>query len=143
MDIAEVERIELGSVHLVVYAAMLGATVAGQLAGIVVDSTFASRTLWIPCAFSVALEAFVGARYGASRAGQALSAARSFRVSVVYSALLLAVSVPLAMWIIASRPASSAHPSWTITDALFALAALALATLARSALMVVLSPRRR
>jgi len=143
MDIAEVERIELGSVHIVVYGAMLGATVAGQLAGIMIDSTFASRNLLVPCALSVALEAAVAARYGAARAGQPLSAARSARVSVCYSAMLLAVSVPLAAWIIASRPVSSAHPSWTLVDVALALGALAVATAARTGLMVVLAPRRR
>jgi|SRR5580658_1855357 hypothetical protein len=143
MDVAEVERIELGTVHLVVYTAMLGATVAGQLAGIMIDSTFSSRNLWVPCACSVVLEAIVGARYGAARAGQGLTAVRCARVSACYSALLLAISVPLAVWIIASRPVSSAHPSWTLTDVAIALAALAGATVARGALMVVLSPRRR
>jgi hypothetical protein len=143
MDIAEVERIELGSVHLVVYAAMLGATVTGQLLGIVIDSAFTSRNLWVPCALSVAFEALVGARYGATRAGQALTVARSARVSAYYSALLLAISVPLAVWIIASRPVSSAHPSWTLVDVAVALAALAAATIARTAVMVVVAPRRR
>jgi len=143
MDIAEAERIELGSVHVVVYAAMLGATVTGQLAGITIDSALASRSLWVPCALSVVLEALVGARYGAARAGQRLTAARSARVAACYSALLLAISAPLAVWIVASSPVSQAHPSWTLVDVAVALAALAAATVARAALMVVFSPRRR
>src|SRR5579863_1306298 len=143
MDIAEVERIELGSVHLVVYAAMLGATVIGQLLGIVIDTALTSRNLWLPCGLSVTLEAVVGARYGAIRAGQALTWARSARVSVSYSSLLLAISVPLAAWIIAARPASGAHPSWTLVDVAFALAALAAATVARTTMMVVFAPRGR
>ncbi len=143
MDVAEVERIELGSVHIVVYAAMLGATVAGQLGGIMIASTFASRSLWLPCALSVVLEALVGARYGAARAGQRLTATRSLRVSAVYSALLLSISVPIAMWIIETRPPSSAHPRWTFADVAVALLALAVATVVRWALMVVLTPRRR
>jgi len=143
MDVAEVENIELGSVPLVVYAGMLGATVTGQLAGIMIDSAFASRSLWVPCAVSVALEALVGARYGAARTGRALGLARCARASATYSAMLLVVSAPLAAWIIAARPVSSAHPSWTLVDAAVALAALAAATVARSALMAVFSPRAR
>lgn len=143
MDIAEVERIELGSVHLVVYAAMLGATVIGQLLGIVIDSALTSRNLWVPCGLSVALEAVVGARYGAIRAGKALTFARSARVSVSYSSLLFAISVPLAAWVIAARPVSTAHASWTFVDVALALAVLAAATVARTAIMVVLAPRAR
>jgi hypothetical protein len=143
MDVAEVERIELGSVHLVVYAAMLGATVVGQLAGIMIDSAFDSRSLWVPCGLSVVLEAIVGARYGAVRAGHALTLGRSARVSATYSTLLLAISVPLALWIVASRPASTAHPAWTFLDVGVALGGLAGATVARGALMAAFSPRAR
>jgi hypothetical protein len=141
MDVAEIDRLELGSVPIVVYAGMLGATVAGQLLGIAVDALVDSRVLWIPAAFSVVLEAAVGARFGAARAGKALDAARSGRVSVTYSVALLALSLPLGAWIVASRPVSVGH-AWSAASAAIALAAMAVLAAVRWGLMVVFAPRR-
>jgi hypothetical protein len=141
MDVAEVDRLELGSVPIVVYAAMLGATVAGQLLGISVDALVGSRVFWVPAAFSVVLEAAVGARFGAARAGTALDVARSGRVSAMYSVTLLALSVPLGAWIVASRPVAAGH-AWSGASAGIALVAIALLTLVRWGLMVVFAPRR-
>jgi hypothetical protein len=143
MDIAEVENRELGSVAIVVYVAMLGATVTGQLVGIVADGVLGARALWVPCSLSVLLEGVVGARYGAARSREPLTAARCLRVSGWYSGLLLVLSVPLGLWIVAARPASGAHPRWTLHDAALALGALAFATVARAGLMSLFSPRRR
>jgi hypothetical protein len=94
----------LGSIPFVVYGAMLAATVAGQFLGIAVDALAIGRhVVWVPLAFSVVLEAVVGARFGAARVGHPLTAPERARLSLYYSAGLLALSVPLAGWIAASK----------------------------------------
>ncbi len=53
-----------------VYAAMLAATVAGQVLGIALDAVVLhARTLWVPLACSLLLESLVAARQGAARLG--------------------------------------------------------------------------
>jgi hypothetical protein len=94
----------LGSIPFVVYGAMLAATVAGQFLGMAVDAVAIGRhVVWVPLAFSVVLEAVVGARFGAARVGHPLTVPERARLSLYYSACLLALSVPLAGWIAASK----------------------------------------
>jgi hypothetical protein len=128
-----------GSVAL--YAAMLGGTVVGQLVGIIVDVLLESHSRWIPAVCSVVLEAIAGARLGATRSGGPLSVAQSVRLSATYSGALVAVSIPLAVWVAAARPALAsgivAH-GWPAAFGAV-LAVVAIATVARSGLMVVLS----
>ena len=105
-----------------------------------------SRGLWIPALCSVTLEALVGARLGAARARHPLAAKDAGRISVRYSLSLLAISVPLAVWTLASRAsreaaAGAAHPSWTIAAAFVAV--VVAATPVRWGLMLILGPRRR
>jgi hypothetical protein len=141
MDAIEIDRLELGSVPIVVYAAMLGATMAGQLLGIAVDASLATRSFWIPAACSVVLEAVVGARFGAARAGLVLGVARSGRVSATYTLCLLAVSVPLGIWIVASRPVAVGI-TWTAGGVAIGLAGVIAVAFVRWGLMVVFAPRR-
>ncbi|MDP9150115.1 MAG: hypothetical protein M3O36_09270 [Myxococcota bacterium] len=93
------ERLDFGPVPPMVYVAMLGATVAGQVGGMAIDAVaMGRRVLWFPLALSVVLEAVVGARFGASLLGRPLTSSESGRVSIYYSAGLAAVSLPLALW---------------------------------------------
>jgi hypothetical protein len=95
----------VGPVPIVVYVAMLGATVAGQLVGMTADALVVGRRLvWVPLACSVVLEALVGARLGAARIGRPLTWRESARVSCYYSIGLAGLSVPLAIWSLASHP---------------------------------------
>jgi hypothetical protein len=136
-----------GSVAIIRYPAMLAGTVAGQLVGIAVDAAIGTRTVWIPLACSVVLEALAGARAGASRSEQPLDSAQSARVSGTYSLALLVLSVPLVIWIAASHPAApdagSALLLWTPSRLVLAAVGLAVATVARWRLMTVFVPRRR
>jgi hypothetical protein len=127
----------------VVYAAMLAATIVGQLVGITVDALLGLGSVGVPLGCSVALEAAVGARLGASRSGGALTPRQAGRICLTYSAGLLGISVPLLVWIEAAHTADGAARSWTFSRFALALALFAFATLARWGLMVVLSPRRR
>ncbi|MDP9037050.1 MAG: hypothetical protein M3O50_19810 [Myxococcota bacterium] len=93
------ERLDFGPVPPMVYVAMFGATVAGQLGGMAIDAVaIGRRVLWFPLALSVVLEALVGARFGASLLGRPLTSSESGRVSIYYSAGLAALSLPLAAW---------------------------------------------
>ncbi len=135
-----------GSVAIIRYPAMLAGTVAGQLVGIAVDAMMGTRTVWIPLACSVVLEALAGARAGASRSDRPLDSAQSARVSVIYSLSLLVLSVPLVIWIAASHPAApdagSALALWTPARLAVLALALAVGTAARWGLMVAFGPRR-
>ncbi len=122
----------------VLYAAMLGATLAGQLAGIAIDALIGSRGFWIPVGCSVVLEAVAGARMGAWRATQRPTLRRVARLSATYSVVLVSLCVPLAVWSSASLPAEArAHVSWTPEHIVVAGGVLALATALRAALMIV------
>jgi hypothetical protein len=144
---AEDDWLAGASVAVVRYPAMLAGTVAGQLLGIAVDAAIGSRTVWFPLACSVALEALAGTRAAASRGEGPLDAAQSARVSVTYSLGLLLVSVPLVIWIAASHTpapdAGGALALWTPGRLGLAAVALAIATVVRWRLMIVLAPRRR
>jgi hypothetical protein len=100
------------------------------------------------------LEAAFGARAGARRRREqqggelrAMTARECLRVSVVYSAGFVVVTLPLATWTrIAARSAATdggAGASWTLFDVAIFLGAVVVATFARAALMRLLSPQPR
>jgi hypothetical protein len=135
----------VGPVPIVVYAAMFGATAAGQAVGMVVDAVaIGHRVIWVPLLCSVVLEAVVGARFGAVRIARPLTWRECGRLSAYYSTALGTVSMPLAVWTLASNP-SLAHgiaARDVIAGIGIALAVLAGATVCRQALMTLLSRRR-
>lgn len=133
----------LGPVPLVVYAAMFGGTVAGQLVGMVAGSAVGHRPLWLPVACSVLLEALVGTRLGAARIGRALSAGECARVSTYYSMCFGAVTLPIAACSLASsKQDAAATPSRVAAQLGLALGVLVLWTVARHGVMALLSTRR-
>jgi hypothetical protein len=137
--------IKVGPVPVVLYAAMLGATIGGQLVGIAIDVSVGSRGFWIPAVCSMVFEAVVGARVGAARTGRALTAAESGQVSAYYSVGLLAISVPLAVWtcVARARDAAIASASPNAWWALALPAAFGILAVGRWGLMVALTPRPR
>jgi hypothetical protein len=135
----------VGPVPVVVYAAMFGATAAGQVVGMIIDVVaIGHRVLWVPLLCSVVLEAVVGARFGAVRIARPLTWRECGRLSAYYSTGLGMVSMPLAVWTLASNPSlargSSARD--VIVGIGIALAVLAAATACRQGLMTLLSWRR-
>jgi hypothetical protein len=142
------DPITLGGVPAIVYPAMLGATVAGQLLGMALDAAVVgARVVWIPLACSVLLEALVGARFGAARLGQPLTRAQCARLSAYYSACLAVVTLPLWGWTAATRESSpsagvAAAASGLAGYAVLAVAALLVATFARAGLLMLLTPKR-
>ena len=148
----EVRPIELGSFPLAVYGAMFGGTVAGQFAGVALDSAVGRRALWVPLADAVGLlrtligdrvEALVGARFVASRLSRTMTSGDWGRLSAYYSLLLALISAPLALWTAASlspqAPLGGHAPSEVLALGFGALLAI---TLVRWGLMTVLAPRR-
>ena len=138
--------VALGSVPIVVYAAMLGATVVGQLLGMTIDALVLGRHIvWIPAACSVALEALVGARLGSARAGRPLTAAESWKSSAYYSIGLAAISLPLWGWFGLSRSQGGSLSGHAALDAATSLGtvlgALLVATFVRYGLMVLIVRR--
>lgn len=104
MDLQELQDLQIGPFPVSLYAAMLGATIAGQFLGMGVDALALGRkVLWVPLAFSVLLEAVVAARFGAARMGHELTSAERVRLSAYYSAGLATVTLPLAVWLAASH----------------------------------------
>jgi hypothetical protein len=138
------DRLALGGIPVVVYIAMFGATLGGQLAGVAIDAlVLGRRVLWLPVACSVLLEALAGARFAATRLGHPLAPAQCARLSAYYSIALAAVGLPLWGWTLAARaPGSPAAPGSTLAMLALVVAGLAVATVVRFALMVLLSPRR-
>jgi hypothetical protein len=137
------DRLALGGIPVVVYVAMFGATLVGQLAGMALDAlVIGHRVLWVPVAFSVLLEALAGARVASARLGRPLARAECARLSAYYSGALAVVGLPLWGWTLAAKApgASAAHGS-ALSALAFVVAALAAATVVRFALMVALSPR--
>jgi hypothetical protein len=136
--------VQQASAHVALYAAMLGATLAGQAIGIGIDVALGIRALWIPVTLSVGLEAFAGARAGAARAGRALTASECMRVSVTYSLAFVGVTLPLAVWTLfasrAANPPAAAGAAWTAARAGIFVAAAVVATFARAGLMRVFRP---
>jgi hypothetical protein len=137
------DRLALGGIPVVVYVAMFGATLGGQLAGVVIDALVVGRrVLWVPAVCSVLLEALAGARFAAARLGHPLVPAECARLSAYYSVVLAAVGLPLWGWTLAARtPGAPPAPGSTLAMLALVVAALAAATVVRFALMVIFSPR--
>jgi hypothetical protein len=144
-------RLQFGPAPPLVYVAMFGATLAGQALGMVLSAIALDgrRALWLPIACSVVLEAIVGARFGAARAGRALSARECARLSAYYSLLLAGLSLPLWLWTLAARMAadrSAATPAHfapsALVPGLVVFLVLLVAALPRQALMVAFSKGR-
>jgi hypothetical protein len=129
----------------VVYAAMLVATGAGQLAGILLNIALGWHQLWLPALLSVVLEALAAARGSASRRGRALTSRESLRLSVMYSIGLFVVTAFLGFWTLLARPAGSAPVPLPLPPAILlpvVVLAAAVATVLRWGLMVAFAPRR-
>jgi hypothetical protein len=62
-------------------------------------------------------------------------------VSATYSVCLLAISVPLGIWIVVSRPGTVGH-AWTTAGAALGLVGFVAMAFVRWGLMVALAPRR-
>jgi len=128
----------------VVYAAMLGATVGGQLAGILMNVAFGWHQLWVPALLSVVLEALAAARGAASRRGRPLTSPESLRLSVTYSIGLFVVTVFLGFWTLLARPTGSAPVPLPLSPALLlplVVLAAAVATALRWGLMLAFAPK--
>lgn len=139
----EPEEADLLSPTVVVYAAMLGATIAGLVLGIGVGSVLGVHSVGVPLGCSVVLESAAGARLGAAKYGAPLTPRQAGRISLTYSAGLLALSIPLLGWTEASRTGAGEASTWTLAKVVAGLALFATATLARWGLMVLLSRRAR
>lgn len=133
-----------GWLAIIRYPAMLGGTLGGQIVGIIVDSAIGTRALWIPAACSVVLEALVASRFGPSNGQPRLDRAQCVRVSVTYSLVLLAVTLPLLVWVGASHidavPNGVGLSFFTPASVALAFVALAVATGARAALISLFAP---
>jgi hypothetical protein len=130
----------------VVYAAMLGATVGGQLAGILLNVARGWHQLWVPALLSVVLEALAAARGSASRRGRPLTSRESLRLSVTYSIGLFVVTLFLGFWTLLARPTGSAPVSLPLPVPLLlpvVVLAAAVATALRWALMMAFAPKVR
>ncbi len=134
-----------GSPFVVVYAAMLAATIGGQLLGIGVDALLGVHNVALPAAFSLALEALVGTRLGARVEGHPLQVRRAAVISATYTLALIAVSVPLVAWFATSDRMAAPGDAfvWTPLRAAAVLAALAVGVPVRWGLMVLFAPRAR
>jgi len=134
--------IELGSFPIVIYGAMFGGTVAGQFAGVALDSALGQRLLWVPLACSALLEALAGARFGAARVARTMTVGEWGKLSAYYSLVLALFSAPLALWTAASRsphaPLGGHAPSQVLA---LGLGALVVVTLLRWGLMTLFAPR--
>lgn len=134
--------VERASGLVILCAAMLGATLAGQLIGIAVDAFVGTRLPFLPVAFSIALEGLVGARVGALRAGRALTRRESARTSVAYSIGLVALSVPLVVWVRLSEASGGvATAPWAPGRLLVVPPLLVAWTAARAGVMILAAPR--
>jgi hypothetical protein len=134
-----------GWATVVRYLAMLGGTLAGQVAGVVVDAAVGTRSVWIPLALSVVFEGLVGARFGGLRGGAQADARQCLGFSTRYSLALVGVSIPLLAWIAASHAtAVEGGVGFSfVTPARIGVAAVAIvtATLARAGIMLALVRR--
>jgi len=134
-----------GSPFAFVYAAMLGATIGGQMLGIGIDALLGTHNVVAPAACSLVLEAVAGARLGARVEGHALDVRRAAIVSATYTFALVALSAPLAAWFALSGKvtAPGAAFAWTPLRAAVVLSALAAGIPARWGLMVLVGRRPR
>jgi hypothetical protein len=143
-DEAEDEWFKEASDAIVVYAAMLGATVGGQLAGILLNVALGWHQLWVPALLSVVLEALAAARGTASRRGRPLTSPESLRLSVTYSVGLFVVTGFLGVWTLLARPTGSAPVPLPLSPALLlpvVVLAAAVATALRWGLMIAFAPK--
>jgi hypothetical protein len=143
-------RLAVGGIPAVVYVAMFGATLGGQLAGMAFDSlVIGKHVLWVPAACSVVLEAVAGGVMAARRLRRPLATVEAARLSVIYSLMLAAVSVPLWGWTVvstATRESPGVAGAGTGSSAStlgIVLAAFAVACVVRFGLMVLVSARAR
>ncbi len=144
-DDGDEEEMDLLGGMIPVYVAMLAATIGGQIAGILLCTAtgVATGSIAVPFACSTALEAAVGARLGAARSGGALTPRQAWRIGATYSVGLLAVTVPMLVWMDAAHKLGGAGSSWTAGRVALAAALFVVGTLARWGLMVLIGPRRR
>jgi hypothetical protein len=125
---------------------MLVGTMVGHFAGMGLDHAVGAHGPWLPVACSVLLEALIGARYGAARVGHPLTRSQRGRLSVYYSLALVAVSLPLAGWLVAAKATREDSPAAPLSSHDLAIGALVLAgglvvcTAVRYGLMSVFSP---
>jgi hypothetical protein len=148
IDLEDEEELFAGGwLAIVRYPAMLGGTLAGQLAGILIDTAIGSRGLWIPAACSVVLEAVVGARFGGLGGVPRLDRAQCFRVSMNFSLMLLILSAPLLVWVGASHmdavPGGVGLSFVTPLRAAVAVVVLATATVIRASLLSLFARKAR
>jgi len=134
-----------GSPFAFVYAAMLGATVGGQVLGIGVDALLGVHNVAAPAACSLLLEGFAAARLGARVEGHPLEARRAGVISGTYTLALLGVSIPLLAWFALSGQVTAPGDAfaWTPLRAAAVLAALAAGVPVRWGLMMLLRRRAR
>jgi hypothetical protein len=139
---AEDELFAGGWAAMARYPAMLGGTLAGQMVGIVIDSLIGTRSLWIPIACSVLLEAACGVRFGGPKGDRLTDPAQCLRVSVTYSVAFASVSIPLGVWVGASHadgvPGGVGLSFITPTTAALAVVVLVVAAFARAGVMMAI-----
>ena len=127
------------------YPAMLAGTLIGQLVGIAVQVPLGVRTLWISLVFSVIAEAVAAWLFGA-KGEHRLEASQCLRISATYSVTLLVVSLMILIWLLASHGASVSGglslSAFTPGRVATGLTMLAVATVARAALMRALARKR-
>jgi predicted neutral ceramidase superfamily lipid hydrolase len=134
---AENDWIARASARLAFYAAIVGATLGGQVVGIGADALLRTRTLWLPYACSVLLEGIVGAR----AAGRRLDLRESARISIGYSAATVIVSTILVAWTDVAHTAGTPRLSLAGAAGFVprVFLAVVLGTLARAGIMTGLS----
>jgi hypothetical protein len=135
-------RIKEASDAVAVYGSMLTSFVVGQLVGIGVDLAVAVPTVAVPAACSIALEALVGARVVVMRTGRRQTWRDLVRVSSIYEATFVLVSLPLAVWTVAASHAAHVVSWWTAGRLALAVLALVASIPVRGGLMLAFSPRR-
>jgi hypothetical protein len=134
---------DLLSGMVIVYTAMLGATILGQGLGIALDSLLGIGTIGVPIGCSVALDSLAGARIGAAKSGGSLTPRQAARIAFTYSGGLLVVSLLILAWMDVARTAAGRPSAWTPGRLALALGVFAVAAVARCGLMVALAPRSR
>jgi len=88
-----------GPVPFVVFAAMLGAGLAGVLAGVLYNRVVLDHAVpWIPLALGVLAEAWVAARYGRRRLGRPLTPDQRARISLYYTIGIATLAAPFLIW---------------------------------------------
>jgi hypothetical protein len=138
---AQDDWIARASARLAFYAAMVGATLAGQLVGVGADAALRTRSLWLPYACSVLLEGIAGAK----AAGRRLDLRESARISIGYSAATVIVSTILVAWTDVAHTTGAARLSFAGAAGFVprVFLAVVLGTLARAGIMSGLSARAR